>query len=131
MSHDWRNPERVVPWKPRHRFSVTVEGQEAARIYRETIAEAQRSDDPRAALDRAKEQWSSRHGLRPGDGILLEDMAAGATCLAELQPTLEACDLSLREARGVLDRLLAARLVESLEPVSGATPWRTDYPESP
>ena len=33
----------------------------------------------------------------------------------ELQPTLEACDLSLREARGVLDRLIAAGLIEALE----------------
>jgi hypothetical protein len=130
VNHDWRNPERVVPWKPRHRFRVTSVGEEAARTYRETIAAAQRADDARAALERAKQEWAAAHGVRTGDGILLEDMAAGATCLADLQPTLEACDLSLREARGVMDRLVAARLIESLEPAGTVAPWRSGPPGS-
>ncbi len=49
------------------------------------------------------------------DGILLEDLAAGCASLAELQKTLEACNLTLREARGTLDRLVLARLIEPLE----------------
>src|SRR6185369_12505835 len=107
VSHDWRNPERVVPWKPRHRFRTTDAGRRAASRYREMMSAAQQADDARSALERAKQEWATSLGVRPGDGILLEEMAGGAASLAELQPTLEACDLSLRDARGVLDRLVA------------------------
>lgn len=115
MSHDWRNPERVAPWKPRHRFRTTEAGVQAAGRYREMMAAAQQAADARTALDQAKQEWASSLKVRSGDGILLEEMAGGAASLADLQPTLEACDLSLREARGVLDRLIAAGLIESLE----------------
>ena len=112
MSHDWRNPERVAPWKPRQRFQVTSEGREAVERYRQAMQAAQATDDARRELDVAKERWAGGLGLRPIDGILLEDLAAGRLSLAELQPTLEACNLSLREARGTIDRLVAARLIE-------------------
>ena len=112
MSHDWRNPERVAPWKPRQRFQVTNEGREAVERYRRAMQMAQAAEDARRELDAAKEQWAGGLGLRPMDGILLEDLAAGRLSLAELQPTLEACNLSLREARGTIDRLVAARLIE-------------------
>jgi len=79
------------------------------------MSAAQQADDARSALERAKQEWATSLGVRPGDGILLEEMAGGAASLAELQPTLEACDLSLRDARGVLDRLVAGGLIESLE----------------
>jgi hypothetical protein len=42
-------------------------------------------------------------------------MAAGRTCLAELNETLEAVGLSLRDARGALDRMRAAELVQPLD----------------
>lgn len=112
MSHDWRNPERVAPWKPRQRFLVTDDGRTAVERYRIAMRAAQASDDARRAIDRAKDEWAKSLGLRPVDGILLEDLAAGRLSLAELQPTLEACNLSLREARGTIDRLVAARLIE-------------------
>jgi hypothetical protein len=115
VSHDWRNPERVAPWKPRHRFRTTEAGTLAAGQYRQMMTSAQQAADARSALDQAKQDWASTHGVRSGDGILLEEMAGGASSLAELQPTLEACDLTLREARGVLDRLIAAGLIEALE----------------
>ncbi len=115
MSHDWRNPERVAPWKPRHRFRTTEAGGQAAGRYRAMMSAAQQAEDARTALDQAKQSWATSLGLRTGDGILLEEMAGGALSLAELQPTLEACDLSLREARGVLDRLIAAGLIEPLD----------------
>lgn len=123
MSHDWRNPERVAPWKPRHRFRVTAAGEAAARGYREAMTVAQQGGDARAALERAKQDWAAPLGLRPGDGILIDELAAGASSLSDLQPTMEACDLSLRDARGVLDRLVASGLIESLEPVA-PVPWR-------
>ena len=115
MSHDWRNPERVAPWKPRQRFQVTVDGHAAVERYREAMRAAQAADDARRELDLAKGRWAESLALRPIDGILLEDLAAGRVSLAELQPTLEACNLSLREARGTLDRLVAARLIEPLD----------------
>ena len=124
MSHDWRNPERVVPWKPRHRFRTTDAGAAAAGRYRAMMSTAQQSEDARVALEEAKQTWASGVGVRTGDGILLEEMAAGAETLAELQPTLEACDLSLRDARGVLDRLISAGLIEPLESNGGLTPDR-------
>ena len=116
MSFDWRNPERVVPWKPKQRFRVTPSGQEAVERYRATVRAAQEAEDPRAELERAKKTWAAGLGLRPIDGILLEDLAGGRTSLAELRDTLDAIDLSLREARGSLDRLVKARLIEPLEP---------------
>jgi len=118
VSHDWRNPERVAPWKPRHRFRTTEAGIVAAARYREMMSAAQRAQDARVALDEAKQEWASSLGVRSGDGILLEEMAGGAVSLADLQPTLEACNLTLREARGVLDRLIAAGLIEPLEGIT-------------
>ena len=114
-SYDWRNPERVVPWKPRHRFDVTESGQDAIRRYRDVVKEAQSSVDPRAELDRAKLGWAESFKLRPSDGIILDEFAQGRACLADMQDTLSACDLTLRDARGALDRLIAAGLILSAE----------------
>jgi hypothetical protein len=120
LTHDWRNPERVVPWKPRHRFRVTDAGREAFGRYQDSVTAAQAGPNPRSELDQAKLEWAEGHKLRVSDGIILEDLYAGRSCLAEMQDTLAACDLTLREARGALDRLLAAGLVESLDPVLGS-----------
>jgi hypothetical protein len=130
VSHDWRNPERVQPWKPRHRFRVTDAGSQAAVRYREMMSAAQQAPDARTALEQAKQEWATGLGVRSGDGILLEDMAGGAASLAELQPTLEACDLSLREARGVLDRLIAGGLIEALESAGATTQDRWSPPST-
>ena len=78
-------------------------------------APAQRGDSPRSALVTAKQAWADEYRLRPQDGIVLDDMVSGNTSLAELGPTLEACGLTLRDARGTLDRMRAANLVEPLE----------------
>jgi hypothetical protein len=109
---------------------MTEAGSRAAVRYREMMSAAQQTTDARTALDQAKREWSGDLGVRPGDGILLEDMAGGAVSLAELQPTLEACDLSLREARGVIDRLVAAGLIEPLESAGAATPDRWTPPST-
>jgi hypothetical protein len=114
-TYDWRNPERVVPWKPRHRFGVTENGREAILRYREVVKEAQSSVDPRAELDRAKLGWAESLKLRPSDGIILDEFSQGRECLADMQDTLSACDLTLRDARGALDRLIAAGLILSAE----------------
>jgi hypothetical protein len=122
MEHDWRNPERVAPWKTRQRFGVTPQGVEAARRYRAEMDRAQHDPDARTALDRAKQEWAAALSLRPGDGILLEEMAAGKTSLADLHETLEALGTSLREARGTLDRLVKGGLIEALEATGPALP---------
>ena len=115
MAHDWRNPERVVPWKPRQRFLVTALGHAAAERYQSAIRAAQQDASPRTALDQAKQEWAEGLKLRPPDGIVLEDLVSGHTTLSEMQETLDACGLTLRDARGALDRLKAAQLVEPLE----------------
>jgi hypothetical protein len=115
MSFDWRNPERVVPWKPRQRFVLAPLGQAAAESYQNAIRAAQQAESPRTALDRAKQEWADGLHLRPMDGIVLDEMVAGHTCLAEMKETLESCGLTLREARGALDRMRAAKLVEPVE----------------
>ena len=122
MDHDWRNPERVAPWKARQRFRVSSQGQDAALRYRAEMERAQQGPDPRAALDRAKREWAASLALRPGDGILLEEMVGGRTSLAELQETLEALGTSLREARGTLDRLVAGGLIEPLQAATAMPP---------
>lgn len=122
MERDWRNPERVAPWKPRQKFRVSPAGLEAARRYREAMDGAQKAGDPRAALERAKQDWAAEHTLRAPDGILLEEFANGRETLAELQETMDALGLSLREARGTLDRLVAARFLEPLEPAAPTLP---------
>lgn len=119
LTHDWRNPERVVPWKPRHRFQVTDAGREAFGRYQDAVKVAQAGANQRATLDQAKLDWAESLKLRVSDGIILEDLFAGRACLAEMQDTLAACDLTLREARGALDRMLAAGLIESLDPILG------------
>jgi hypothetical protein len=113
--HDWRNPERVAPWKPRQKFHVTALGHEAGARYHQAVETAQKSADPRGALEQAKRAWATEYNLRPDDGILLEDMVAGHTSLAELKGMLDSLNLTLRDARGTLDRLVAARLIEALE----------------
>lgn len=116
MAFDWRNPERVVPWKPRQRFLVTSLGRAAVESYQNAVSAAQHSESPRTELDRVKQEWADGLKLRPPDGIVLEELTAGRSCLAEMKETLEACGLTLREARGALDRLRAARLAEPVEP---------------
>ncbi|MGH7730159.1 MAG: hypothetical protein ACRENJ_02815 [Candidatus Eiseniibacteriota bacterium] len=115
MAFDWRNPERVVPWKPRQRFHLAPLGQAAAESYQNAIRAAQQSESPRAALDRAKQEWADGLKLRPMDGIVLDELVAGRTCLAEMKETLDSCGLTLREARGAIDRMRAAQLVEPVE----------------
>jgi hypothetical protein len=115
MAFDWRNPERVVPWKPRQRFQISTLGQAAVERYHSTIHAAQQSASQRTELDRAKQEWADDLKLRPMDGIVLDELVAGRTCLAEMRETLDACGLTLREARGAIDRLRAAQLIEPVE----------------
>lgn len=116
LNYDWRNPERVVPWKPRHRFTVTLLGHEAHQRYREVVRTAQNGSDPRTQLDQAKQVWADELKLRANDVIVLEELAVGAACLTDMTPALESVGLQLRDARGALDRLIAAGLIESLDP---------------
>lgn len=115
MAFDWRNPERVVPWKPRQRFHLAPAGHAAAESYQNAIRAAQASASPRTDLDRAKQEWADGLKLRPMDGIVLDELVAGRTCLAEMKETLESCGLTLREARGAIDRMRAAQLIEPVE----------------
>jgi hypothetical protein len=118
MAYDWRNPERVVPWKPRQRFEVTPLGHEALARYREAVRAAQQGPNPRVEIERAQQDWATSLVLRPMDGILLEELADGRTCLADLKETLETLTWTLREARGAMDRMKAAGLIEPVgEPV--------------
>jgi hypothetical protein len=119
MAFDWRNPERVVPWKPRHRFHLSELGLTAARDYQGAVHAAQLSASQRTELDRAKQEWADGLKLRPMDGIILDELVAGRTCLADMKETLDACGLTLREARGAIDRLRAAQLIEPLETSEG------------
>jgi len=116
MAFDWRNPERVVPWKPRQRFRISSLGQAAAQSYQSAVQAAQQSASQRTELDRAKQGWADGLKLRPMDGIVLDELVAGRTSLAEMKETLDACGLSLREARGAIDRLRAAQLIDPVEP---------------
>jgi hypothetical protein len=116
LSYDWRNPERVVPWKPRHRFVVTAIGMEAHERYLAAVRAAQGGPDARTQLDNAKRTWADEFKLRENDPIVLEELAGGAGSLSDMKSALEACGLHLRDARGALDRLLAAGLIESLDP---------------
>ena len=119
MAFDWRNPERVVPWKPRQRFRLSPLGSAAASSYQSAVHAAQESASQRSELERAKQAWADGLKLRPMDGIILDELVAGITSLAEMKETLEACGLTLREARGAVDRLRAAQLVEPLETGEG------------
>ena len=116
LSYDWKNPERVMPWKPRHRFEVTPLGREAIERYHAAVTLAQGGADPRGSLETAKSEWAETLKLRAFDGIVLDELVAGHGCLADMMPALEACDLNLRAARGAVDRLLAAGLIGSLDP---------------
>ena len=116
LNYDWRNPERVVPWKPRHRFVVTMAGHEAHQRYRSVVSTAQGGPDQRVELERVKQVWAEELKLRENDLIILEELAVGAACLADMKPALESLGLALRDARGAIDRLISAGLVESLDP---------------
>src|SRR5258705_4654493 len=98
MSQDWRNPERVVPWKPRQQFRLTPGGSDAIERYRDVVNSAQQAVDPRPARERAMQERATTLSLRAADGVLLEDLATGHTSLAEIAETLLACDLTLRDA---------------------------------
>jgi hypothetical protein len=120
MAFDWRNPERVVPWKPRQRFRLTAQGQPAAENYHLAITAAQQSASPRAELERAKQEWADALKLRPMDLIVLDELVAGHFCIADMQETLDAVGLTLRETRGAIDRLRAAQLIEPVEAGEGS-----------
>src|SRR5512134_2094400 len=77
MAFDWRNPERVVPWKPRQRFLLAPLGHAAAESYQNAIRAAQQSASQRTDLDRAKQSWADGLKLRPMDGIVLDELVAG------------------------------------------------------
>ena len=49
------------------------------------------------------------------DGIVLDELVAGRTSLAEMKETLDSCGLTLRDARGAIDRMRAAQLIEPVE----------------
>jgi hypothetical protein len=115
MAFDWRNPERVVPWKPRQHFHLTSLGHAAANSYESMVRAAQQSASQRTELDRVKQEWADGLKLRPMDGIVLDELVSGRTCLADMKDTLEACGITLREARGAIDRMRAAQLVEPVE----------------
>ena len=115
MAFDWRNPERVVPWKPRQHFRLSAIGHAAATDYQSQVSAAQQSASPRTEVERAKQQWADGLKLRPMDGIVLDEMVAGRTSLAAMKETLDACGLTLREGRGAIDRLRAAQMIEPIE----------------
>ena len=115
MAFDWRNPERVVPWKPRQQFQLTSLGHAAAQSYESMVHTAQQSASQRTELDRAKQEWADGLKLRPMDGIVLDELVAGRVTLADMKDTLEACGITLREARGAIDRMRAAQLIEVVE----------------
>jgi hypothetical protein len=119
MAHDWRNPERVQPWKPRQRFLVTTLGRQAVERYHETIGAAQDSADPRTALESAKQTWAVALSLRPTDAMVLEDLAAGHTSLAELRGIARGGGTEPPRRAGCADRLKAAALIE---PVADGAP---------
>ena len=120
MAFDWRNPERVVPWKPRQRFHLTSLGLAAAESYQNSVRTAQQAASQRAELDRAKQAWADGLKLRPMDGIVLDELVAGRTCIAEMKDTLDSCGITLREARGAIDRLRAAQLVDPIATSEGS-----------
>ena len=64
MAFDWRNPERVVPWKPRQRFHLAPLGHAAAEIFL-----VLNGHELEASVDEAEEmilRCRDRKGL-PGD----------------------------------------------------------------
>ena len=115
MASDWRNPERVQPWKPRQRFHLAPPGHAAAESYQNAVRAAQQSAEQRTELESAKLAWAEALKLRPMDGIVLDEMVAGRNCLAEMKETLDACGITLRDARGAIDRLQAAHLIDPVE----------------
>ena len=106
----------MVPWKPRHRFVVTMAGHEAIQRYRSAVSTAQNGPDARAQLDLAKQVWADELKLRENDMIVLDELAVGAASLTDMKAALDSVGIPLRDARGSLDRLIAAGLIESLDP---------------
>jgi len=57
----------------------------------------------------------------PSDGIILDEFSQGRECLADMQDTLSACDLTLRDVQRIKDAFRAI-LVGMYHP-------RIEYPE--
>ena len=104
--------ERARRWPPRQRIHLSREGDAARAAYQILVREAREQNAATGALESQLAQWSGQLGVRPSDGVLLEELAAKPLTLSELSRAVEACGERPSDVKAGVDRLYGAELIE-------------------
>lgn len=107
--------EEGTRWPRGQKFRLTALGQDAVAKYQDVLKGA-REAGGRAAFDEATKAFAAPLGLQAGDGAFLSELKAQPRTIVDLMELLQDGGATKAEVKGVLDRLIAAKLVE---PVSG------------
>lgn len=101
------------------KFAVSVAGAEAADAYRAAVQAARSSG--RAALEAALVAWAEPRGVKPGDGVVLAELAGKPVGLSRLAEALEPSGVTAEEVRAGVGRLVDAGILE-LVPLASQVP---------
>jgi len=121
--------ERARRWPPRQRIHLSREGDAARAAYQILVREAREQNLATDALGAQLAQWAGQLGVRPSDGVLLEELAAKPLTVNELARAVEDCGERPNEVKAGVDRLYGAGLVQPPQPVEppkppAPSPWR-------
>src|SRR5438045_3311478 len=100
--------ERSRRWPPRQRIKLTPAGTAAVEAYAAVVAEARAKGLPAAHMEGELAKWSAGLGIRPADGVLLEELRTQSPTVNELARAVESCGLRAPEVKAGIDRLYGA-----------------------
>ncbi len=89
------------------------------------VAEARSANRSTNELQTALNDWAGKLGVRPSDGVLLEELLAGLKTVSELARSVEATGQNATEVKAGVDRLYGAELVEPPAPENATQPNNT------
>lgn len=95
------------------KFQISPTGLEAEDRYQAALVTS-RERGGRAAMDEATAAWASALGVAPGDGVYLTELRGGPRTISDLAESLESCGATKLEAKAAIERLLKAKLADSV-----------------
>jgi hypothetical protein len=102
-------------WPPRQRVQVSETGKAAVEAYQALVVSARSAGQVPGALEASLATWASERGIRPADGVLLEELTKGKLTVSDLARAVEDCGLRASDVKAGIDRLYGAALVEPPE----------------
>jgi hypothetical protein len=113
MIDSLKRPPGSLRWAPRQRFTLNDSGQQAKVSYDLAIAAARGSGGGREALEAAQAAWATPFGLKPDDGVLLEEFSHSKVTVAQVAEALADCGATRAEVQSSTDRLFKSGLLEA------------------